>query len=184
MPRLPIKYSNTIIYKLCCLNPEIKDEYVGHTTDFPNRKRGHKNACNNPQHKNYNLKVYKFIRANGEWNNWSMIMLEEFSCENKLQAEQRERYWLETLKATLNIGIPTRTKQEYYLDNKEIILERAKQYQLDNKEIIADYQKQYRLDNKEQKAEHNKQYRLDNKEIIAEKKHQKYLKKKLENQGL
>ena len=178
MPRLPINYSNTIIYKLCCLNPEIKDEYVGHTTDFPNRKRGHKSGCNNPNNKSYNLKVYQFIRENGDFGNWSMIMLEEFSCENKLQAEQRERYWIETLKPNLNTGIPTRTPQEYYLDNKEIILEQIKQYNLENKEKIAENQKHYRLNNKEILSEKNKQYRLDNKEQIAEQRKQYYLNNK------
>ena len=32
MPKDSIDYSNTIIYKIYCKNPEIKDIYVGHTT--------------------------------------------------------------------------------------------------------------------------------------------------------
>jgi len=169
MPRIAIKYENTIIYKLCCLNPEITDEYVGHTTDFTNRKRAHKNACNNPNYKDYNYKVYQFIRDNGGFENWKMIMLEEYKCQNKLQASQRERYWFETLKATLNTEIPSRTKQEWDEDNKEKRAEYKHQWYLYNKEILIEQNKQYKLQNKEKIAEQNKQY---------------YLKKKLEKQGL
>lgn len=46
-----------------------------------------------------------------------MIMLEEFSCENKRQLEKKEREWIEKLKPTLNILIPTRTLEEF----KEIL---------------------------------------------------------------
>ena len=42
MPRLPIDYSKTIIYRIVCKNPEIKDCYVGQTTDFTSRKSCHK----------------------------------------------------------------------------------------------------------------------------------------------
>ena len=51
MPKKEIDYSNTIIYKLCCKNPEIKDIYVGHTTDFRRRKCQHKTSCNDQNSK-------------------------------------------------------------------------------------------------------------------------------------
>lgn len=38
MPKLPINYSNTHFYKIVCKNADIKDCYVGHTTDFKRRK--------------------------------------------------------------------------------------------------------------------------------------------------
>ena len=41
-----------------------------------------------------------------------MVMVEQFSCDNRLQADQRERYWIETLNANLNSRIPSRTQQE------------------------------------------------------------------------
>ena len=39
MPRLPVDYKNTIIYKIVCNDLKIKDTYVGHTTDFKSRKK-------------------------------------------------------------------------------------------------------------------------------------------------
>ena len=45
MPRKEINYLNTIIYKFVCNDLNIKDTYVGHTTDFIKRKATHKSHC-------------------------------------------------------------------------------------------------------------------------------------------
>ena len=41
MPRVEIDYSNTIIYKISCKDTSITDIYVGHTTNFIQRKHTH-----------------------------------------------------------------------------------------------------------------------------------------------
>ena len=147
MPRTPIDYSKCLIYKLCCKNPEITDIYVGHTTDKVKRKSHHRIKCNNQNGKEYNYNVYQFIRANGGFENWDFIILEEYPCENSNQACSRERHWLETLRATLNSCIPSRTKQEYNKtyreENREIINEKKREYYSSNKEIIYEKSKQY-----------------------------------------
>jgi hypothetical protein len=167
MPRLSINYQNTIIYKICCKDINITDTYVGHTTNFDKRKNQHKTSCNNENNKSYNCYVYQFIRDNGNWNNWEMIEIELYSCENKRQAETRERYWLETLGATLNQVIPTRTKQEYqkeyYHENREILNEKHKEWYEANKEQISEYQKDYQ-----------KEYYEANNDILLKKKREYY----------
>ena len=45
MPRLPIDYANTVIYKIVCNDLSITELYVGHTTDFIRRKWSHRNNC-------------------------------------------------------------------------------------------------------------------------------------------
>jgi hypothetical protein len=111
-------YSKTKIYKLVCNDTTVKDLYVGHTTNWIKRKWRHKYEC-----KNYNKKKDIFIRNNGGWDNWSMILIEEYPCNNKLQAEQRERYWIEDLKPNLNTEtleyISKITDEEY--NKKKII---------------------------------------------------------------
>ncbi len=67
MPKNKINYSNTIIYKLCCNDPEITDIYIGNTTNFTKRKNNHKSCCNNSNDKNHNFYVYQFIRNHGGW---------------------------------------------------------------------------------------------------------------------
>ena len=37
-------YSKTIIYKICCNDENITECYIGHTTEFNNRKYKHKNS--------------------------------------------------------------------------------------------------------------------------------------------
>ena len=138
MPKLPMDYSKSIIYKIVCKNPEIKDCYVGSTTNYDKRKWNHKYDCNNEKSKNYNYNIYKFIRDNGNWENFDMIIIEKFKCNDKLELHQRERYWLENLKASLNSKIPTRTDKEYREDNKDKINEYNKEYRDNNKQKIAE----------------------------------------------
>lgn len=169
MPKVPIDYKNTVIYKLCCNDLNVKETYIGSTTNFNERKTSHKSCCHNDQAKQYNFKVYKFIRANGGFNNWSMILIEQYICDNKLEKEKRERYWIETLQPQLNINIPTRTFREYYETHKKDINTKNKVYAKQNKAVILDYQKQYREDNKVPNGKYKKQYYESNKEIILKK---------------
>ena len=125
MTKIQIDYSKVCIYKLCCKNTDIKDIYVGHTTNFEQRKNGHKRSCEIEKKETI---VYKFIRENGGWTNWSMVQIENYNCDNKRQAEIRERYWIETLEAKLNTNNPITTKdekekqkQDWYEKNKKII---------------------------------------------------------------
>ena len=144
-----VNYQNGLIYKIVCNDTNIEDCYVGSTCNFNRRKQSHKYACNNENGKKYNLRIYKFIRDNGGWDNWSMITLEAFSCENKRELETRERKWLEDLKANLNCFIPTRTKKEY-----DKLDERKK------------YQKEYKQTDKYKQQCQN--YRDNNKQRIKE----------------
>jgi len=133
-------YSKTIIYKLCCKDTNIKDIYIGSTSNFKLRKFAHKSDCYNISRRHYNYKVYQFIRENGGWENWTMIMVHEYpECENKLQKESKEREYIELLKPSLNMKIPTRTDKEYYQDNKETLSQKSKEYRDDNKEKIREY---------------------------------------------
>jgi hypothetical protein len=168
MPRLPIDYSKTIIYKIVCNDLNITDVYVGSTTDFTRRKNEHKRCCTNEKTKSYNLKVYQTIRGNGGWNNFTMVEIEKYSCIDSNEAHARERYYLELLNAKLNIQIPTRTHKEYCETNKNQLTEYNKEYRKVNKEQIAEQKKEYRKANKEQIVEYKKQYRETNKEKITD----------------
>ena len=62
MPKIPINYYNCSIYKI----EHIENDslvYVGHTTNFKQRKQRHKSSCNNETDKeHHNYKVYHMIR--------------------------------------------------------------------------------------------------------------------------
>jgi len=122
-----VNYNNSHIYKLCCKDTDITDIYIGSTINFRNRKCRHKSNCNNINSKKHNYKVYQFIREHGGWENWTMILIEKVNVNCKLELHQKERYYIEELKPSLNKQLPLRTKNEYdkgyYNDNKEKITE-------------------------------------------------------------
>tara|TARA_R110002074_G_scaffold368394_1_gene542865 strand:- start:1 stop:432 length:432 start_codon:yes stop_codon:yes gene_type:complete len=113
-------YQKSIIYKLCCKDTDIKEIYIGATTNFRRRKCEHKYCCSNTKKLLvYNSFKYQFIRNNGDWENWDMIQIKEVSVNSKLELDAEERKVIEELKPILNRQIPSRTLQEWYKDNKE-----------------------------------------------------------------
>ena len=172
MPKIPINYSKTFIYKLCCNEPDIKDIYVGHTTNLIKRKNQHKTACNT----NKSFKVYFVINEHGGFDNWSMIQLEEFSCNNKREAEAKEREWIEKLNASLNssnpyaqyVENPVEYQKKWYEQKKDIILENKKINYNENKGKNIEYQKEYYQENKDKIKDYLKEYCKINKEKIKE----------------
>ena len=160
MPRKPINYKKVIIYKLVCNDLLITDLYVGHTTDFTNRKKSHKDRCIYPNNPKYNLKVYQIMRENGSWDNWSMIEIEKFPCNDENEARARERFWYEELQATMNtlcpilyIGEKKQYEKDYHEKNKEKLDEYQKNYQKNyhekNKDVINTKHKDYYVRNKD-----------------------------------
>ena len=107
------KYENSNIYKLCCNDLSITDIYIGSTTNFRNRKYNHKSDCHNSIKKKYHRTVYKFIRDNGGWDNWSMILLETTNCTSKQDLIAKERIWYEQLNPKLNTNYPGRSCKEH-----------------------------------------------------------------------
>jgi hypothetical protein len=126
MPKTAMDYSKTIIYKLVCNDLNVTDCYVGHTTNFVKRKYDHKSNCYYESDKCYNYKVYQTIRANGGWENWSMIQIEAYPCNNIQEATARERYYYELLKPTMNMQTPGRSDSEYRKEYKKINSETIK----------------------------------------------------------
>jgi len=164
----------SIIYKIYCKDENIKECYVGSTNDLKKRKYTHKYSCNNINSHSYNFKVYAFIRANGGWNNFDFIILEQF--ENKMIKKDLlkiERKYIETNDYNLNSELPSRTSEEWCKNNKIRIAEKSKKYQQDNKIRIAEKSKKYQQDNKIELTEKRKIYYEKNKIEINEKNRQK-----------
>ena len=149
MPSKPMTFENAVIYKIVCKDLNITNIYVGSTTNFTKRKTYHKGNCTNNKLKDYYYPLYACIRENGGWGNWSMILIENYSCKNKLELESRERYHMELLKTDLNKHIPTRTDKEYYQANKELYAIKGKIYREEKKDLIKIRRKGYREKDKE-----------------------------------
>jgi hypothetical protein len=103
------------------------------------RRRAHKGACNNENCKDYNLNVYKFIRENGNWGNWTVILVESYpECKSKKELHKFERYHMEKLEAKLNSQVPGRTPKEYRKNNSE----KKKEYEKNNADRIKKRKKE------------------------------------------
>ena len=102
MTKTDIDYMNTIIYKINCKDTTVKDVYVGHTTNFIQRKYAHKQSCTNTKSRNYKCKLYDVIRNNNGWDNWNMEIVNFFNCKDNYEARQKEQEYFILLNATLN----------------------------------------------------------------------------------
>ena len=102
MPKTVIDYSNTLFYKIYCKNPDIKDVYIGHTTNFVQRKCAHKRSCTHEKSVNYHCKVYNIIRQYGGWDNWKMEIIAFHECDDQYAARKLEQKYFEEHNATLN----------------------------------------------------------------------------------
>ena len=154
MPRTPIDYSKTVIYKL--VHKEDYDNanvYVGSTTDFTRRKNQHNRNCNNENSKEYNTKKYQYIRNNSGWNGWNMVEVEKYNCNDKREAEAREEYWRSQFNAQLNTNRAYRTEEEKKEQAKEI----SKEHYKSNKEKKSEQHKKHYEQNKNKKLEKQSQ---------------------------
>lgn len=174
MTRKPIDYTNTCFYKIVCKDLNITDLYVGHTTDFTKRKNRHRTTCCNPTDKHYNLCVYKFIRDNGGWDNFEMVLIDRQTCIDKLDAERIERHHVEELNATLNGNMPSRSKQEWTEMNKDKIKEQKLNWYNKNKEQLHERARDKYIENKEAIKSKSKAYYEIHKEQLNEKRNVRY----------
>jgi len=131
-----------IIYKLYCKNKEITDEYYGHTCAFRARKCQHKNCCNNENSPAYNTDKYNFIRLNGGWDNWIMSPIEELKNCSSVNAKIREQFYIDLNKSEMNTRKSYITEKQYYLENRDKILEKMKEYRLENRDKILEKNKE------------------------------------------
>lgn len=119
--------------------------YIGSTADWHQRQITHKSGCYNENNKEYNKKLYKTIRENGGWNAIEKSPIEEYECDNSIQARIREEHWRREYNAQLNMRHAHRTREEHI----EYDRERSIKYHAENRETILQKQSEYRAANRE-----------------------------------
>lgn len=113
---------NYVLYEIRCKDPNITDKYVGSTSNFKRRLYDHRTRCKNPSNPSYSYKVYDFIRKNGGFDNWEMVIVKELKEKNWIEIRQQERYYAQQVNATLNDwkAYSTQTeRQEHYKKGSE-----------------------------------------------------------------
>ena len=134
------KYKNGKIYKLVCDATPIV--YYGSTIQsLSDRLNLHKSASNKCGSK-------ELFDAG----NVSIVLVEEYPCNNRYELESRERIYIDFMlnnfnhRVICNKYIPTRTIKEYYQYN----------------------------DNRDRRNEYNRKYRVDNRDSLTEKQSEKF----------
>lgn len=97
MPKEEIDYSNTIIYTIRCKNPDVKDLYLGYTTNLIQRKYSHKLRYKTNKTKN---NFYSIISKNGGWNNWNITEIAKYNCNDNTEAKMKRNLHIEEHKNT------------------------------------------------------------------------------------
>jgi len=132
----------SVIYMIKCLDETVPEIYIGSTSNFIRRRKQHFYSCNNPNSHCYNLKLYRFIRSKGGFDNFTFEVIEECSNEDKFEIE---KMYIEMYQPELNTN----------------------KYNFDKKEWIKEYREKNKEKNKERKKEYDKEYHEKNKDIIC-----------------
>jgi GIY-YIG catalytic domain len=158
MPRTCKDYTKSVVYRIVQNNIT---HYIGSTTNFVKRKANHKSDCNNEKKKSFHFPIYKYIRANGGWENgFKMVLIQEYPlCKNSLELEKYELDHCDAYEPDLNARRPCITDEDrknysltYYNDNKAVFLKRSKDYYLNNKAHCKEKCRIYYLKKKAEKA--------------------------------
>ena len=174
-----VNYQNGKIYKLV---NDVDDEiYVGSTCRTLSKRKGDHRSSSNICPERH---VYKHLNGVG-WDNVKIVLIENYQCNNKEELFQRERYWIDQLKPTLNKIRPVIDDNEkreqirkdtakYRIKHRDKIHERKQKYYETKKDVILESQREYRNANKERINERRKELRELNKDIYNGKKQAYY----------
>lgn len=162
-------YSKGKIYKI--VSDSIEGTYYGSSVNTLSKRLS--NHINKYKLWKKGKKEYMTSFKLLETNDYHIILVENYKCNNKEELKARERYYIENNECVNKI-IPGRTKKEWCEDNKEKIRKQNKEYRETNIERI----REYRETHKEQKQEYDNEYREKNKEKIKEYKKDYYEKNK------
>lgn len=168
------------VYKICIKDGSINDCYVGSTFSYRQRKSYHKNCCSNTNNKEHHNYLYQFIINNGNWENWTMLILEKIDDIDKYQLKLKEREYIELIKPSLNKNIPMNYQTGEIWNIKEYYNVYAKKYRINNKDKYIEYQKEYRKNNNE----YQKKYYENNKDRLKEYQKKNYAKKRKNNKNI
>jgi hypothetical protein len=127
-----MNYQNGKVYKIVCnitgkcyigstCMPKLCQRLAKHHSDYKRYLDGKRNSITSFE-----------ILKNG---NYDIILLELYPCNSKEELHSRERYYIENNQCVNNM-VPTRTSNEYKIQNIEKVKIQRKNYYEINKEII------------------------------------------------
>lgn len=150
-----VDYSKGKIYKIVCNTTGLI--YVGSTCKPKLCQRLSKHVSDYKRHLNKKAGYMTSFEIL-ENNNYVIVLLEEYPCNNKDQLHKKEREWIEK-NVCVNKVIPSRTIKEYNQTSKrkEVNRNNTERYRQNNQDIIKEKQKIYRETNTQKIKEYKAQ---------------------------
>jgi len=130
------KYARGKIYEVYTIEGNLR--YYGSTIQ-PLMKRMHQHR------KDHDKKNQITSRSIFDYDDVDIRLIEEYPCENKEQLLSREKWYIINNEC-VNRKIPTRTKKEWTIDNKERCRQNGIRWRKENKERCSEYKRQYYKD--------------------------------------
>ena len=105
------RQSEVSFYNLYSKDPEIREIEIGCTKRQLTHMRKHYCTCRTSNTPRHNVHRYRFITEDSSWNDWTYEILETATLTT-IEQRKLKRHYIETVKATLNTYLPTRTDIE------------------------------------------------------------------------
>ena len=142
---MPINCQEGKIYKICStINDDID---VGSTTlKLCERMKDHRRATNSTKKKD--RPIYNAFKEHGV-EHFLMELIEKCLCNDKDELRRKEGEYIISLKPSLNRNTAGRPYHEYYIDNKNSLLQDCKDRYVTNRSHILERVKKYIENNKE-----------------------------------
>jgi hypothetical protein len=167
-------YQKGKIYKIVCNTTGLT--YYGSTCEptLARRLAGHVGLFRGFK-KGKNIRAMTSIKVL-EGDDYTIVLVELFPCDNIMELHQRERYHIET-NDCVNKNIPTRTTQVLYLENQSRLVGVRANWYANNKESVAIQHADYHSKNREHINARHAENRIKNIVEITEKSNAYYQKK-------
>jgi len=121
-------YAQSVIYQIKHNTNDVVPVYIGSTTNFCTRCTSHKSQSRNPTGIYY---LYYLIHQHGGFDNFDIVELEKYACNNRTELIEREKHWIDTTPNCINknktpefvsesinfyLGIPETSKDRTFTD--------------------------------------------------------------------
>ena len=166
---MPTDYSKTRIYKI--VSDQTEDVYVGSTIQpLYARIHGHKKDMI----KGHYCSSHEIMKHG----DYRIVLIENYPCDSNEQKLGREYYWIKEYRRQciniVNKQCPGRNIKQWYEDNRDEILAKAKEYRENNRDEISAKSKEYRESNRDEISERKKDYYKNSRDKLALKQKKQY----------
>ena len=128
---------NGLIYKIKSKDETLLTCYIGSTVNLHIRKNRHKSNCYNVNNKEYNKKIYKYMRNNGGFNNFEFIILQDNILFNeRKELNKIEGKYIIECENNLNSQTAGRTNQESKKEYRKTDKSKAYEKEYQKKRLI------------------------------------------------